>query len=445
VRFKIQSRLFWLFALVLHIVVPGVWFFFMAGGFPILHLRFLSNQIIPVVVIVAGVTGLYAGRAVKTALLYAILLSLAAGWIVAALVGIVLYPVSARLITPLAIVVGLLISLSTWKREARRELRSARSIALAILGGAVGVVIPFTQRAGVSSTRPLNVAMETCPAEPAETSPGMVGLSQTLRVAPKDGSITFQRGRRFMTIDPLLTFISRSPDRFWIAFAPHEMREPPHTKLTHWAREGPLLRTCYENTLGSSGLRVSASGDDGAEIETVTRIPEPVYSHLNTFCEISLAGHSKLAIAFSPCPEKRIEVLPMDYPVGRPARLAYVDAHEVFHVIEATSGEKGPYHELAEGKLTRGQPLEITLYDEGQAIAMIAFADWSAQLSTDLSPTAGWGVCTNAIEFSLQGEGMRSGASIFVSLASTSPGRGYDSVGHAPGVYRNRMSVRLQP
>jgi hypothetical protein len=247
----------------------------------------------------------------------------------------------------------------------------------------------------------------------------------------------------FMTIDPLLTFISRSPDRFWIAFAPREMREPPRTKLTRWSREGSILQTCYENNLGTSGLRVSATGDDGAEVESITRISEPIYSHLNTFCEITLAGHSKLSIAFSPCAAQRIDVLPMDYPVGRPSRLAYLDSAEVFHVVQATSGEKGPYHELASGKLRRGEPLEITLYDEGRAIASVSFADWTSQLSTELSAVAGWGVCDNAIEFSLRDEGLRSGASIFVSLASTSPGRGYDSVGHAAGTYRNRMSVRL--
>jgi hypothetical protein len=48
----------------------------------------------------------------------------------------------------------------------------------------------------------------------------------------------------------------------------------------------------------------------------------------------------------------------------------------------------------------------------------------------------------NAIEFSLSGDAQNSAASVFISLASTSVGRGYDTVGHLGGTYRNRMIAR---
>jgi hypothetical protein len=148
---------------------------------------------------------------------------------------------------------------------------------------------------------------------------------------------------------------------------------------------------------------------------------------------------------FSPCPDKPIDVLPTDYPAGRPARFAYLDAAGIFHVVEASSGEKGPFHELASGKLPRDQALEITFLDTNRSIGSVVLADWSAQVSTDLSPTAGWGVPQNSIEFWLGGDNPRSNASLSISLACTSVGRGFDSVGHAAGVYRNRMTVRLLP
>ena len=69
----------------------------------------------------------------------------------------------------------------------------------------------------------------------------------------------------------------------------------------------------------------------------------------------------------------------------------------------------------------------------------VVLADWSAQADTTLSPTAGWGVPVNAIEFSLAGDAPSSPASIFVTLAATSVGRGWDCVGHRPGTYRNRI------
>jgi hypothetical protein len=49
----------------------------------------------------------------------------------------------------------------------------------------------------------------------------------------------------------------------------------------------------------------------------------------------------------------------------------------------------------------------------------------------------------NAIEFSLAGDAPGSEAAIFITLAATSVGRGWDTVGHAPGTYRNRM--RIEP
>ncbi|MGP0064920.1 MAG: hypothetical protein ACLQGP_15140 [Isosphaeraceae bacterium] len=76
-------------------------------------------------------------------------------------------------------------------------------------------------------------------------------------------------------------------------------------------------------------------------------------------------------------------------------------------------------------------------------MARLSLADFAAQADTTLSPTAGWGVPVNAIEFSLADDQPSSLASIFVTLAGTSVGRGWDCVGHRAGTYRNR--IRLEP
>ena len=118
-----------------------------------------------------------------------------------------------------------------------------------------------------------------------------------------------------------------------------------------------------------------------------------------------------------------------------------MDAHDTFHVVEARSAEKGPFRSLASGKLKRGEPLGITLHDRGKPVARVTLDDWSAQVSTELSPTAGYGVPQNAITFMLSGASPTSPAFISLELAGTGIGRGYDSVGHAPGVYRNRVCI----
>jgi hypothetical protein len=160
---------------------------------------------------------------------------------------------------------------------------------------------------------------------------------------------------------------------------------------------------------------------------------------------LTVRGHQRLLLSFSACPDTLVEVQPSDYPMGRPARLAYLAADGVFRVVEATSGEKGPFHELATGRLSRSEPLTITLYDGGTARCRIRLVDWARQSSTLLSPTAGWGLPVNAIEFSRFGTEPRSPAGIWVTLAGTSVGRGWDSVGHAAGTYRNRLRIEALP
>jgi hypothetical protein len=184
-------------------------------------------------------------------------------------------------------------------------------------------------------------------------------------------------------------------------------------------------------------------GSESAELTAYVPIAKDTFSHLNSFCIVEIRGHKKLSLAFSPCRARKFEVLPADYPIGGPARFAYVDKSEQFHVVEASSGEKGPFRTLATGPLRRDDALSILLFDSSQLIATVALSDWSKQASTDLSPTAGWGVPMNAIEFQRLGDNPESPVSIWITLAATSVGRGWDTVGHRAGTYRNRMIFRL--
>lgn len=134
--------------------------------------------------------------------------------------------------------------------------------------------------------------------------------------------------------------------------------------------------------------------------------------------------------------------MPADYPTGRPARLAYRTASR-FIVVEAHSGEKGPFRELASGSLQPHEPIRLFLEDEDREIGTVTFDDWAVQASIEPSPTAGWGLPQNAIEFQLKGDAPSDSANIWLTLAATAVGRGWDTVGHLPGTYRNRMQVKL--
>jgi hypothetical protein len=259
-----------------------------------------------------------------------------------------------------------------------------------------------------------------------------------VQVQPGSALINITSGRYLIGVQPVLDFFSRSPDRCWVLFATRAMREGPPRMFTGIRRDGDWLDLSYANDTQSL-LRVSRLSI--TEIESYTRLDQPIYSHLNTYCELTITGHRRLFIQFSPCPQIPIEVTAMEYPRGRPERLAYLDQSEIFHVVEAASAEKGPYHELAAGKLSRGEPLSLVLSDQQTPMFRITFDDWTSQSSVAPSPTAGYGLPETAIEFSLAGVNPSSAASVFLTLAATSAGRGYNSVGHNPGIYVNRMRI----
>lgn len=238
--------------------------------------------------------------------------------------------------------------------------------------------------------------------------------------------------------------MSRSPDRCWTLFSPRAQRIGPPRKLVAIEQSAPRAMRAWYVDDGASMLAVDANDPRRIEIDARSQLPAAVFSHLNSHAELAIAGHRKLRIAFSPCPDQLIDVMFADYPFGAPLRFAYFDAAASrLRIVEATNAEKGPFRELAAGGLSRGEPLTITLFDGDAQLVAITLHDWSAQASDEISPTAGFGVPANSIEFSLAAPDARSPASIFVSLASTGVGRGYDTVGHAAGTYENRMTIEI--
>jgi len=389
------SSVFWAAIVVAHVIAAAIWWRMMPAGFPLAHPRFWLHRVVPFVVLAFAIL-CFVPRAKP--LRPALLAAVPATYLAAAIAGRVLFPITlARYWLAPLVAGGVLFAI--WALEHRSQWR--RALGFALLGAALGAFLAFAHDAPPSSTHPANV-----PYPP---------------MASNRSSPSFAAGSLTVAIDPALTFISRSPDGCWTALA------------SSADRLGPV---------DEHSTTTSHVDDRGAlHIESLTELPHAVFTHLNVFSVLTIEGHHRLFLAFSPAPEVRVEVTRSDYPTGRPARFAYVDAARTFHVVEATDAEKGPFTDLATGRLAPTDALAITLYDEQTPIARITFDDFSAQASTELSPTAGWNVPQNAIEFALGSDAPSSLATMFVTLAGTGVGRGFDSVGHAPGVYRNRIHV----
>jgi hypothetical protein len=268
-----------------------------------------------------------------------------------------------------------------------------------------------------------------------------------MRFFPSPAEVVLQSDSLYLNCEPLMTFDLVSPDGCWSILSAVRARlnrqptQPPQRSLvSHGIENGDQIFQYSDNSVV---MIPTLDAPARAEFTTFSRLDEDTYSHLNSFCVFTIRGGRQIALAFSPCEGDVIDVFPFDYPAGRPARFAYWDATQQFRVVEASSGEKGSFRTLATGKLERGQPLTIFVHDAGVMRAKVTLHDWSAQASTDLSPTAGWMVPMNAIEFFRIGKSENGPVAIYVTLAATSVGRGWDSVGHRAGTYRNRISIEI--
>ncbi len=418
----------------------------MPQGFPLGHSRFWINSLLPLLSAAVCVLGIYwvikkQYRRLKC-LGWVFISAVMVSWVTALWV----FPQSAQgkfLLAISSVAIVATVSFALMLLLLRKESLGKASLLFSVLaGGLLGFFLSASQRAADSATRPYHhEAMKVVP-EINVSSEFSVVLSQRVAVSPAEGEVSLNFANTRLNVLPLLTFDSRSPDRFWTIFAPYKARSGPDRILKGVRKDAGSLVMLYEDDAVSI-LKVALTNDtQDVQIEAQSYLPQDVYSHLNTFCEIHINTVGALSLSFSPCPQE-VEMKAFDYPAGRPARLAYLDAADKFHVVEASSGEKGPFKTLQQGSLKRDQPLKITIYSDGVPQCRITLRDWAAQTSTQLSPTAGWGLPENAIEFSLFDGDRKNSGVISLTLAATSTGRGWDSVGHGAGSYRNRMEIEM--
>jgi hypothetical protein len=424
----------------------AAWWYVSPKGFPYEHPRFWANTIIPVIITLASLIcwiGVF--RSYHT-LLSILMPSYPAATLAFIIAGMVLYRVSMRIVflIPLLCWLAILIGLTVFiiKRHPVNKHLLTLTVFLTALSALMGAVLPWSQQSRQASTKPLNIEKTLTSDLYLNTTQSYFQLSGMVSVLPQKAEIIIDNLNTELYLWPLLTFYSRSPDRCWTLMAPRQERIRPKRLYQGMRRTENGLYLQYQD-MGKNTLDiVSKDHDRIVELDAVCELPHPVYSHLNSFTRLTLKGKEKIFVSFSPCPDKRIEVTTFDYPFGRPARLAYLDASGMFRVVKAGNAEKGPFTTLAEGPLHEEQTLELTLYDGEAPVYRILFEDWARQSSTQLSPSAGWGLPQNAIEFSLDDEDPTL-ATFYITLASTSVGRGFDSVGHREGIYRNRMKIEV--
>jgi hypothetical protein len=405
-------------------------------GFPMGHARFFSNQLLPPLLLALALSSLVVSL-LRPRAAAPLLAAFPALWLGVALGTLLTFPDSGGRVqyTALAGALFQAICFALWCRSF--PARPRRWIASACAAAAIGFVLPALLRAPSPSTLKSSRSEEP-PLEGTLVSDDVATLTPNTSVDVGAARVHLKLKGLALDIEPLLLFQSRSPDGFWTIFS---RQLPDQPMLRRAIQRDSSLDVMYEE---GRRMRVDASATE-LRIAASSVLSASVYSHLNSFSTVTLRGHRRLGLAFSPCADSIVEVLHSDYPEGAPARFAYLDQQGVFHVVQATSAEKGPYHTLASGQLRRGEVLGVRLIELGdkpeRTLAELRFADWSRQVSTELSPTAGFSVTENSIEFGLARTDPGSAAYLMLSLADTSVGRGWDTVAHSPGRYDNRVSV----
>jgi len=427
-------------------VLAGFWFWSMPKGFPITHPRFWMNSFLPIAGMLASAWAIRAlWRAQRTEhirMQFGVM-----SFVTAATVATYYHFPHSTEGRLLAVCVNTVCGVTTLHTIAVFATSGGvsgldwRAPAMILAAIGIGTFIPYSQQANPPASRPLNT-------EPPQelylprTNTSIVKLNSNFVFRAKSGTVIASQGSCSLQIEPALTFQSTSPDKFWTIFAPRRNGQsamPFLGSATVYGQDAHYLSTYGPNLETRIELQGSTN-ENRIRLDATRNLIAPIYSHLNTYSDLWFQGDEAPFISFSPCPEK-IAVQPSDYPTGRPARFAALLESGEFVVVEASSGEKGPFKTLTKGRLDRGDPLTLTLWNGETPAYEVTFHDWAAQTSTQLSPTAGWGMPENAIEFSSDHDGHS--AMIFLTLAGTSVGRGWDSVGHTPGIYRNRMTLEI--
>lgn len=418
-------RLFVAVLVAAHAGAAAVHYALMPHGFAATHARFWTNEILVPVVGCAAALSLpfvVRGRVLPT---LASQVAISGLWL-----GIVAgtFAFFARTSTNIAPVLlgvalfalGLLVSMRGPVRA--RWLRHAVLMGFAL---ACGVGLARAHRAPPPSTRPgAGPPVADVPTGGTRGEPLGYG-----------GAFTFHGAGLAVEVEPFVRLSSRSPDGGWTLFAPGTEHFGPPLRLVASHREAGVSLARYRDD-GEHVLRLEDT-PAGSRMQSWSTLPRRIDAHLSSFLQLVITGHEgQPRLRFVACEGAEVEVLPSDYPDGRPLRFAYRSDDDILRVVEATSGEKGPFRVLCEGPLRRGEALVFEL--EGLRFELEGWTDGG---STEASPTAGWGVPQATFSFSRSGDALASPLVVHVTLAGTGVGRGFDSVAHAAGTYYAGLTI----
>jgi hypothetical protein len=241
-RSESRWQLFWSAVFTAHATGAALWWWLTPKGFALASPQFWANQVLPWLVLVAMIVGRWALGRGRTTSFVAIIGGLIMAWLTGVIGAADVYPVSfgyralLLLIVPLAMYAALG---RTSKPTALPRRPRLATIGGLICGALVGAWFAISQQAPPADTRPLNVLLSVpvvSADDGANADVRSIRLGNVAQVQPADALVNVFAGRRMIGVQPVLTFISRSPDRCWTLFAPRALRNGPPRRLLSCTR-----------------------------------------------------------------------------------------------------------------------------------------------------------------------------------------------------------------
>src|SRR5262249_38371848 len=149
----------------------------------------------------------------------------------------------------------------------------------------------WSQRGAEADTQPRNAAMPSPVGDRPDLLAESISLGLDHVVYSLDGAVAWRHGDLRIVIAPLLSFESRSPDRCWTVFASGRDRIGPRRRLTAIQRTSDHVRLGFDDPEGNTFAEQVWLQEDKLFIEAFNALPVPVYSHLNTFAQVTMTGH----------------------------------------------------------------------------------------------------------------------------------------------------------
>ena len=259
------------------------WWHLMPKGFPVTHARFWVNSVLPLVAAAACLLGIVATVRKWDGVLKCLVFAFMAIVVSAGIAGKCYFSqsVSGSFFIVIALFVVIALASGGFTLCLLRKAPVATWSKIVCIGAGIllGVFLPWSQRAMDPATRPYCYDVLAPSSTLLDVTDDSLQLSDRVTVSPAAECVRLELNEATLDVYPLLSFRSRSPDRFWTLFVPRLTNELPQRSLLGVARGARDVTLEYKDD-GFSRLQVAMP--DAEEITTIEAwsfLPHAVYSH----------------------------------------------------------------------------------------------------------------------------------------------------------------------